>query len=72
MGKPNSKIEKPNANVVNNLEIIDHTEQIDSLWTLFLIAIIISTVDLLLKFYLLHKKSLKRKYVSRANDLDKV
>lgn len=72
MGKPQSKIEKPNANVVNNVEIIDHKDEINSLWTLTLILIIIAAVNLLLKIYVLHKRSIKKKYISRANDLDKV
>lgn len=72
MGKEQSKIEKPNANVVTNLEIVDHTQEINSLWILTLILTIITALNLLLKIYLLHKRSLRKQYMSRANDLDKV
>lgn len=72
MGKTESKLEKPNANVVNNLEIIDHREQINSLWILLLILIIITAVNLIMKLYILHKRSLRKRYASRATDLDKV
>lgn len=72
MGGKESKIENPNANVVNNIEIIDHTSQLDSLWYLLLISTVLCAVNLLLKIYLLHKRSLRKRYVSRANDLEKI
>lgn len=72
MGGQKSKIERPNANVVNNVEIIDHTNQLDSLWFLLLISTILSAVSLLIKIYLLHKRSLRKRYASRANELDKI
>lgn len=72
MGKTQSKVEKPNANVINNVKIVDHTQEINSLWLLLLILIILSTINLLIKIYQLHKKSLKKKYSSRADNLDKI
>lgn len=72
MGKQQSKIVNPNANVINNVEIVDHTAQIDSLWYLLLILIVLCAVNLLLKVYLLHKRSIKKRYMSRANELDKI
>lgn len=72
MGKTESKIENPNANVVNKVEIVDHSKEINSLWVLTLILVIIAATNLLLKIYIFHKRSLRKKYTSRANDLDKV
>lgn len=72
MGKPQSKIVNPNANVINNVEIVDHTAHIDSLWYLLLILTVLCAVNLLLKVYLMHKRSIKKRYMSRGNDLDKI
>lgn len=72
MGKPNSKIENPNANVVTNVEIVDHTSEINSLRIIMLVLTIITALNFLLKIYILHKRSLRKQYLSRANDLDKV
>lgn len=72
MGGKNTKLDNPKANVINNVEIIDHTSQLSSLWYLLLISAILSAVNLLLKIYILHKRSLKKRYISRGNDLDKI
>lgn len=72
MGHRNSKISNPTANVVNNVEIVDHTTQIDSLWYILLISTVLSAVNLLLKLYLLHKRSLRKRYASRGDNLDKI
>lgn len=72
MGGKESKIDNPNANVVNNVEIIDHTTQLNSLWYLVLILTLLSAAHLLLKLYLLHKRSLRKRYASRGNDLEKI
>lgn len=71
MGKEQSKIVKPNANVVNTVEVTENInlKQIE-------ICLIIITILLGLQFiyqiYAIHHKNLKKKYVSRANDLDKI
>lgn len=72
MGGHESKIEKPNANVINNLEIIDHTDQLNSIRYLLLAITVISIADLSIRIYQLHKKSLRKRYLSRANELDKI
>lgn len=64
MGNTVSKLEKPNANVITNLEVVDHTQEINSLWILTLILTIIAAFNLALKIYILHKRSL--------NDPDKI
>lgn len=72
MGCQKPKIEKPNANVVNNVEIIDHTTQLDELWYLLLINTVVSAASLLIKTYLLHETSPRKRYISRANESDKI
>lgn len=72
MGQPESKLEKPNANVITNVEVVDHTARIDSLWFLLLCITVMTGANLTLKLYLLHKRSLRKKYASRADNLDKI
>lgn len=72
MGGKQTKFKDSQANVVNNVEVIDHTTQLDSLWYLLLISAVVNVINLILKLYLLHKRSLKKRYASRGNDLDKI
>lgn len=72
MGGNPTKISNPKGNVINNVEIVDHTPHIDSLWSLILISVILQALNLLLKLYLMHKRSIKKRYISRGNDLDKI
>lgn len=72
MGGKNAKFENPKANIINNVEVIDHTSELNSLWYLLLISVAISAVSLLLKIYILHKRSLKKAYISRANNIEKI
>lgn len=72
MGGNPTKLANPRANVINNVEVIDHTPHLDSLYNLILILVVISSLNLLIKIYILHKRSIKKTYLSRGNDLDKV
>lgn len=72
MGGKNAKFENPKANIINNVEVIDHTSELNSLWYLLLISVAISAISLLLKIYILHKRSLKKAYISRANNIEKI
>lgn len=72
MGGQKSKVADSPANVINNVEIVDHTSQIDSLYYVMIVLTTISAINLALKMYLLHKRSLKKQYLSRGNDLDKI
>ncbi|KAH8409638.1 hypothetical protein KR215_004885, partial [Drosophila sulfurigaster] len=69
MGGTQSKADDNTANVVNTVEIVDTTPHLNSLYVLLLILVIISAFNLVLKIYLLHKRSLRKTYMSRANDL---
>lgn len=60
MGGRESKIKNPNANIVNNIKVIDHTSNLDSIWYLSLATMTISLINLLINLYLIHKRS-KRK-----------
>lgn len=72
MGGQESKIANPNANVINEVKIVE----VENSSTIYLkIIIAIMALQLLTTVYQLHKRSLKKNYVrsmSLANELDKV
>ena len=60
------------ANVVNNVKIIDHTDDINALWILLLIITIVLLLQFLLTIYVKHNQIIKRRYINRANRLDQI
>lgn len=72
MGGQQTKIKDPKANVINNVEVIDHTPHLDSLYNLMLVLVVISSLNLFIKVYIMHKRAMRKTYLSRGNDLDKI
>lgn len=72
MGTKQSKIRDPNANVINNIEVVDHTSHLNAIWDLVMATLIISLLHLVITLYLMHKRSLRKRYSSRADNLDKI
>lgn len=73
MGKPNSKVENPNANVVNEVLVEnDNKPELDTIKLYLLLITIILSINFALGLYAMHNKKLKKKYYSKANDLDKI
>jgi hypothetical protein len=70
MGLIDAKAVDSTANVINKVEV--GTYNLD--WITLILGIIatIMIVNALIKLYKLHNKCLKKKYESRANDLDKI
>jgi len=56
------------ANVVNNVKIIDHTDDINSLRILLLIITIVFVLQFFLTIYVKHNKIIKRRYMNTANN----
>lgn len=72
MGKEQSKFVRPNANVVNEVKVVEH--QID-LFKIELYLILITAfvcLNFALKIYSIHNKILKKKYMSKASNLERV
>lgn len=70
MGNQESKVEHPNANVVNEIKV---SVEIPTIYLIIIIAIL--ALQFLTTVYQLHKRSLRKNYrrnLSLANDLDKV
>lgn len=72
MGKPQSKVVNPNANVVNEVVVENNTPDLDTIELYLLLITIILSINFALGIYAMHYKRLKKKYYSRANDLDKI
>nr|pir hypothetical protein 2 - fruit fly (Drosophila melanogaster) retrotransposon mgd1 [Drosophila melanogaster] len=72
-GSDDSQTKDNTANVVNNLKIVDHTDDIQSLWLLLLIMTIVTVAQFILTLYVKHNKIIKRRYIGKAeNSLDKI
>lgn len=71
MGKEQSKIENPKANVVNEVDIIENKESTSVPYLLWIIISLL-VMQVAIKIFLLHKKSLKRKYMTRAASLAQI
>lgn len=72
MGGKTSKVKDSTANVLNVVEVMDTTPHLETQTMLISLLVVLTAVNLILKFYLLYKRTLKKRYISRANDLDKI
>lgn len=72
MGGQESKIDRPNANVINEVKIVE-VEASTKIYLIIIIAIMV--LQFMTTLYQLHKKAIKKNYarsISLANGLDKV
>lgn len=65
MGKTESKIENPNANVINDIVI---KMEFPTYYLIILICLMI--VQILINLYQLHKRSIKKNYARRMASVD--
>lgn len=72
MGRPHSKVENANANVLNEVVIDNNNQDLFEIKIYILLVAIITVLNLAFKIYAMHNKKLKKKYISRANELDKI
>lgn len=63
MGKQESKLERPSANVINEVEV---NEQIVNYEVYLIIITVLLAAHLAIKLYSWHKKTLKKTYMARA------
>lgn len=66
-----SKIVNPKANIVNEIDVAEKQDSTITQIQLWIIIFLIA-MQVGLKLFLLHKKSLKRKYMNRAASLAEV
>jgi len=70
MGLIDTKTVDSTANVINKVE--SNTIDLELIHTLLIIIVFIMCANCFCKLYKLHNKCLKKKYMSQANDLDKI
>ncbi|KAH8337099.1 hypothetical protein KR074_004202 [Drosophila pseudoananassae] len=56
----------------NNVPVVDHTSDLSAIWILLLIIAVVEVLQYMLKFYSEHNNRLKKRYISRGNDLNKI
>lgn len=72
MGGTESKINHPNANVINEVKIAYREMDLRKIEFCLYIIVVLIGLRTILHIYAMHHKTLKKKYISRANDLDRV
>ena len=70
MGKQQSKVENPSANVINEVEIMQENNLYFIEICLALITILV-ILDSILRIISFHNKRLKKKYTNRISELDR-
>lgn len=72
MGGRTSKITRPTANVVNEVTVIPEGDKLYLIELCLIILTIVTCMSFGLHIYSMHNKILKKRYLSRANNLDKI
>jgi len=65
MGKTESKVANPNGNVINEIEVIEAPQTTNILLIILVVLLLGKT---LIRTFLWHRQSLKRKYLTRSID----
>ena len=67
-----SKLNRPTANVINEIEVGQEKINLNKIEICLLIITILIGLNFVLKIYNMHTRRLRKIYLSRANDVDKV
>ena len=67
-----SKLNRPTANVINEIEVGQEKINLNKIEICLLIITILIGLNFVLRIYNMHTRRLRKRYISRANDLDKV
>jgi len=70
MGFVDTKVVNSTENVGNKIECKNF--DLETITILLIIIVIIMSVSVFLKIYILHNRCLKKRFQSRANDLDNI
>lgn len=71
MGNRSTKIQDPKANVINEIEIDQKQVNTERMEICLVIITIFTVLTFALRVYAIHNKNLKKRYMSRANNLDR-
>lgn len=72
MGTENSKLERPNANVINEVNVAEDPVNLSQIKICLTILTILACLSFALKLYSMHNRILKKKYLSQGNSPDKI
>lgn len=72
MGKQQSKLVRPNANVINEVKVVERELSLFQIEICLILITIFLGLSFALKIYSMHNKILKKKYILRANSMDRV
>lgn len=72
MGQRSTKIDRANANVINEIEVGHNEVNLETIEVCLVIITILAILNVGLSIYSMHNRKLKKKYMSRANNLDKI
>jgi len=69
MGKTESKVANPNGNVINEIEIIEAPQTTN---VLLIVLVVLIAGKVVVKSFMWHRQSLKRKYLNKALSMDQL
>lgn len=72
MCKTQTKLDRPTANVINEVEVLQNKINLDKIEICLIIVTILLGLNFVLKVYSMHTRRLRKRYSSRANELDKI
>lgn len=72
MGQSQTKLDKPAANVINEVEISQDKLNLNKIEICLLIITILLGISFALKIYSMHTRRLRKRYSSRANELNTI
>lgn len=71
MGNTKSQIDKANANVINEIEV-GETIDLSRIEKYLAVIVVVMLLNLAVHIYGIHRRRLKKRYLSRATDLNRV
>ena len=72
MCQTKTKLERPTANVINEVEVLQNKINLNKIEICLIVITILIGLNFVLKVYSMHTRRLKKRYSSRANELDKI
>lgn len=72
MCQSQTKLDRPTANVINEVEVLQDKINLNKIEICIIIITIIIGLNFLLRLYSMHSRRLKKRYSSRATELDKI
>lgn len=72
MGKEQSKIANPKANVINEVVVEQKDNGFEQIKLYLLIIAAVAVIELALKLYGMHNKRIKKRYTGQVNEIERI